>query len=108
VGKRRLSSTFALVALLLACALARAVALVGEVPGPAAEPRLPRALTPDVNRDPAGRLQLLPWVGPARAAAIVRERERSGRYRGVGALRRVPGIGPRTVEALSDAATAGG
>jgi competence ComEA-like helix-hairpin-helix protein len=108
VGKRRLSSTFALVALLLACALAKALVLLGEPPDLAVEPWLPRALTLDVNRDPAARLQLLPRVGPARAAAIVRERERSGSYRGVGSLRRVPGIGPRTVEALSDSATAGG
>jgi competence protein ComEA len=82
--------------------------MVVEPRSPPAARALPRALIPDVNRDPAARLQLLPRVGPARAAAIVRERERAGRYRRIDSLRRVRGIGPRTVEALSDSAKAGG
>ena len=37
-------------------------------------------------------------VGPALAAAIVRDREENGRYASPDALTRVSGIGPRVVE----------
>ena len=106
--KRRYSSTFALVAVLASWILPQLPQLLD----PAAPTRpvraLPRELIPNVNLDPAPRLQLLPRVGPSRAEAIVRERRRAGRYRELDSLCRVRGIGPRTVEALSDAARAGG
>ncbi|MBT8478584.1 MAG: helix-hairpin-helix domain-containing protein [Gemmatimonadetes bacterium] len=64
-----------------------------------------RPLSPDEQLDPnlapATHLRRLPGIGPARARAIVKERETAGFYLGPGDLERVPGIGPRTVEALA-------
>lgn len=53
----------------------------------------------DLNRAPAHSLEVLPGIGPRRAAAIVAER-RKGRFESVDGLQRVPGIGPRTVARL--------
>ncbi|MHC4608346.1 MAG: ComEA family DNA-binding protein [Planctomycetota bacterium] len=72
-----------------------------------ASPRLPPALVPDVNRAPEGVLMLLPRVGPARARAIVRERERGGPFASIADLERVRGLGPVTVAGLLPLATAG-
>ncbi|WP_420453304.1 helix-hairpin-helix domain-containing protein [Ilumatobacter sp.] len=54
----------------------------------------------DVNRATAERLETLPGVGPATAAAIVTERERSGPFASPADLERVPGIGPAKLAAL--------
>jgi competence ComEA-like helix-hairpin-helix protein len=54
----------------------------------------------DVNRDPAAALELLPGIGPVRAAAIVEQRERAGPFAAPADLVRVRGIGTRTVERL--------
>ena len=53
----------------------------------------------DLNRADHESLEALPGIGPARARAIVRERERAP-FRSVGELQRVRGIGPRTVAGL--------
>jgi competence ComEA-like helix-hairpin-helix protein len=76
----------------------RAVGCAGGAPlrGPA---RLLFGLRLDPNRADAESLQSLPGIGPARAAAIVAERERRP-FASVEALIRVHGIGPRTVERL--------
>ena len=55
----------------------------------------------DLNRADAASLQVLPNVGPSRAAAIVAERSRRP-FRDVADLTRVRGIGPRTVAGLAD------
>ncbi|MFW6084521.1 MAG: ComEA family DNA-binding protein [Gemmatimonadota bacterium] len=49
--------------------------------------------TIDPNRADIVQLQRLPGVGPARAAAIVRERETNGPFGSPGDLTRVPGVG---------------
>lgn len=54
--------------------------------------------TIDLNRADAVQLQRLPGVGPARAAAIVREREERGPFRAAADLTRVSGIGPALVK----------
>lgn len=54
--------------------------------------------TIDLNRADAVQLQRLPGVGPARASAIVREREERGPFRAAADLTRVPGIGPSLVK----------
>ncbi len=54
----------------------------------------------DPNREDARALEALPGIGPARARAIVRERERRP-FRTLRDLDRVPGIGPSTLEALA-------
>jgi len=63
-----------------------------ELRGPA---RLLFGLALDPNRADAAALEVLPGIGPARAAAIVAARcERP--FAGAWDLERVPGIGPRT------------
>ena len=54
----------------------------------------------DLNRASAESLEVLPGVGPARARAIVAERERR-RFRRVEDLDAVHGIGPGTLEKLN-------
>ena len=61
----------------------------------------------DVNTASEAELDLLPGIGPKRAAAIVEERRHAGAFRSLDDLQRVHGIGPRTVEGLRGLATAG-
>jgi competence ComEA-like helix-hairpin-helix protein len=70
-------------------------------PGPAPTPPPPLAV--DVESDPQARLELLPGIGPTRAAAIVRERETGGPFSTVDGLARVHGIGPVTVQRIRTA-----
>ena len=59
----------------------------------------PLPVTVDLVRDPAWRLTLVPGIGPARAAAIVRTRQ-TRPLQSLADLDAVPGIGPGTVERL--------
>lgn len=61
--------------------------------------RLLFGLRLDPNHADARALAALPGIGPARAAAIVAERERRP-FRDVADLRRVPGIGPVTLQRI--------
>jgi competence ComEA-like helix-hairpin-helix protein len=54
----------------------------------------------DLDRATAEELERLPGIGPSLAARIVAERERGGAFQGPDALLRVPGIGPRKLEAI--------
>ncbi|MCP4039183.1 MAG: hypothetical protein GY944_14420 [bacterium] len=69
---------------------------VGALRGPA---RLLFGLALDLNRADARTLEVLPRIGPTRAAAIVRARSQA-RFTSPADLQRVSGIGPRTVEGL--------
>ncbi len=60
----------------------------------------------DLNRAPAHALEALPGIGPIRARAIVRARERRP-FCALEELVRVPGIGPRSVARLTGRARAG-
>ncbi len=73
--------------------------LAVEAP-PEAVPRAPPPLAVDLESDPPARLELLPGIGPARAAAIVREREANGPFGTAADLARVHGIGPDTVRRI--------
>lgn len=53
----------------------------------------------DLNRASADSLEVLPGIGPARAAAIVAERARRP-FERVEDLRAIHGIGPRTISGL--------
>ncbi len=55
----------------------------------------------DPNTASVAELRRLPGVGPARAEAIVTERNAGGPFRNPSDMARVSGIGPRTVEALT-------
>ncbi len=54
-----------------------------------------------LNGAGAAELETLPGIGPARAAAIVRDRERHGPFAAPAELVRVPGIGPKTAARLA-------
>ena len=75
----------------------------GPAPSPVGADRT--GLPIDVNAASAAELELLPGVGPATAAAIVTERERTGPFLTVDDLDRVPGIGPAKLGALRDLVT---
>ncbi len=55
----------------------------------------------DPNAAPAEELERLPGIGPAKAFAIVDDREIHGPYVTLEDLRRVPGIGPAVLERIS-------
>ncbi|MBT9171663.1 MAG: ComE operon protein 1 [Syntrophomonadaceae bacterium] len=75
-------------------------------PGPDMQPTSPPNQPGDgrinINTATADELEKLPGIGPARAQAIVREREQKGSFRRVEDLERVSGIGPKTVENLRE------
>jgi len=54
----------------------------------------------DINQATAEQLETLPGIGPVRAAAIVRYRETHGPFRQLADLKRVSGIGDKTLEAV--------
>ena len=54
----------------------------------------------DVNNATEYELTLLPGIGPRTAEAIVQERQERGPFRSLEDMQRVSGIGPRTVEAI--------
>lgn len=58
------------------------------------------AQTIRINRATAEELDLLPGIGPAKAAAIIESREQDGPFTSVKDLERVSGIGPKTAEQI--------
>ena len=73
---------------------------VGGAPGappPAGSP--PRL---NLNSATVSELDGLPGIGPARAAAILQEREARGPFTSVEELSRVPGMGPSAIARLRD------
>ena len=61
----------------------------------------------DINTAPSYELALLPGVGPVLADRIVTDREENGDFISVEDLRRVFGIGPRTIEEISSICVVG-
>lgn len=57
----------------------------------------------DINRASEAELCLLPGVGPARARAIIEERDRSGGFSTTLDLDRVYGIGIKTIDWFDEA-----
>lgn len=51
----------------------------------------------DLNRATTAQLEDLPGIGPAKAKAIVEDRERNGPFPSVEAVERVKGIGPKLI-----------
>ncbi len=83
------------------CVLTAAVAWNGTVAaGPDTGARL------DINQASVAELTELPGVGPAKAAAIVEERQRRP-FSSVDELTRVSGIGERTLDQLRDRISVG-
>jgi competence protein ComEA len=82
-----------------AAARRTAAAPPSRAAAPAAERAAPRAVV-DLNRATAAELDGVPGIGPALAGRIVESRARDGRFRRVDDLRRVPGIGARSLERI--------
>jgi competence protein ComEA len=79
-----------------------------EVTAASAESVAPAEVWPiDVNRAGVEELTRLPRIGPARAKAIVEERERRGGFGSLDELLDVRGIGPATLEDIRPWATVG-
>ena len=94
---------FAIAAALLAAALTTR-ALRAEVAPP--PPAFQRYLV-DVNTAPAAEIEALPGVGATLAQRIVAERSRAP-FATIDDLRRVPGVGPATLERLRGFVRCGG
>ena len=62
-------------------------------------------MTVNFNTATVAELDTLPGIGPATAAAIIRERDAHGPFRSVDDLERVKGIGPAKLEQLHDHVT---
>ena len=77
--------------------------LVGDLPGGLATSR-PTGSPPRLNLNSASVSELdgLPGIGPARAAAILQERQVRGPFTSVEELSRVPGVGPAAIARLRD------
>lgn len=54
----------------------------------------------DINRATSEELILLPGIGPVKADAIIRERERVGAFSRISDILRVSGIGEKTLEGI--------
>jgi len=97
-----------LVAVLTCVALSRATPVPAEVVARAAAPvRSPEAsalrdgLSLDPNLATAGDFDLLPGVGPSLAARIIENRREKGPFLKLDDLRRVRGIGQKTLQKLA-------
>ena len=86
---------------MIGCAMAIVLAVNGEMLMAAGDGRI------DINTASVSELIELPGVGPAKAAAIVEERERKP-FASVEDITRVSGIGDRMLEQLRDKISVGG
>jgi len=59
----------------------------------------------ELNRATAEELERLPEIGPSLARRIVAYRDQHGPFRNPEDLQQVPGIGPKTFDALRDFVT---
>lgn len=73
--------------------------LAGDPAAPAPAGPPPRL---NLNLASVSELDRLPGIGPARAAAILQEREARGPFTSVEELSRVPGLGPSAIARLRD------
>jgi len=68
-------------------------------------PPVLQAETVNINQADLNSLDQLPGIGPARAAAIIADREANGPYTQCSELQRIKGIGPKTVAGLESNCT---
>lgn len=61
----------------------------------------------NINRASAAQLEQLPGIGPAKARAIIEDRDRNGPFRKVEELTRVKGIGDKLLEKVKPSITTG-
>lgn len=92
-----------LTALLVVLLVVEAVRTVAATPAPELPVAFPKVEV-DLARAPIARLELLPGIGPRRAAAIVAARA-TGRIERAADLIRVHGIGPDTLDGIRSVRT---
>jgi competence protein ComEA len=90
----------------------RPLVILSEGDHPTAAPAPEDAPTPtteaelvNINNAPAPTLESLPGIGPAKAIAIVSDRDTNGPFASCNALQRVHGVGPATVQGLLNLCT---
>ncbi|MDE5413849.1 helix-hairpin-helix domain-containing protein [Alkalihalobacterium chitinilyticum] len=59
----------------------------------------------NINQATAEELQKLPGIGPAKATAIIAYRDENGPFQTIDDLQNVSGIGPKSIEKMSDEIT---
>ena len=69
-------------------------------PSPQPDPAIAQRI--NINTANVDELQLLPGIGPSRAAAILADRQANGPFRSIDDLERVRGIGPAIVSGLRE------
>jgi competence protein ComEA len=62
----------------------------------------------DINKASEAELDKLPGIGPAKAKAIVEDRQKNGPFKNAEDLQRVKGIGAKTFDKLKGEITVGG
>lgn len=62
----------------------------------------------NINTADQAQLDLLPGIGPALASRIITDRDEHGPFDSIDDLKRVSGIGPKTVEKLRALVSLGG
>jgi competence protein ComEA len=62
----------------------------------------------NINTASQAELEDLPNIGPVTAQKIIAYRDSHGPFTGIEAIQEVPGIGPKTFEAIKDLITVGG
>ena len=92
---RRTSNATSTIALLLALSIVAAGAARAEAPTDPGPPTADQDSRININEAAVDALVTLPGIGPSRADAIVREREKRP-FRRVEDIMRVPGIGRKT------------
>ena len=87
-------------AVMFAAALLTGAAFGAAAQSPAPQPETRLVGVVNVNTANAQQLELLPTVGPARAAAIIEHRKQHGPFKRVEDLTRVSGVGEHALERI--------
>ncbi|MCI0681403.1 MAG: helix-hairpin-helix domain-containing protein [Gemmataceae bacterium] len=93
-------ATLVVIAVAIVVGLITHSVLYGNIQRPAAHPGEPPLTRIDLNHATRAELQLLPGVGERLAQRIEAYRMLYGPYQCIDDLRKVPGIGPKTIERL--------
>ncbi len=102
LSRRRVQATLGVIAVIAIAAMAVSVNLSEPQHNAIGTDGEAVSLRIDLNTADLRELTLLPGVGDVLAKRIVANRDRLGSFRSVGELRRVHGIGDKTIERLGE------